>query len=135
MTDALRQMAAQGWELSPDDIAALSPHRRDNVLRFGDYDTTTLHIPPARTTARFAFERTASDEALHGLMVDHRLAHLRPWGQLGSGQDGLGVRLIDESAGGGADGYEGGAAPAASGVRGEAVGNEGDESRDRATRL
>jgi TnpA family transposase len=46
MTDTLRQMAAQGRELSPDDIAALSPHRRDNVLRFGDYDTATLHIPP-----------------------------------------------------------------------------------------
>ncbi|MFI8347664.1 hypothetical protein [Streptomyces sp. NPDC085596] len=38
-------MAAQGWELSPDDIAALSPHRRDNVLRFGDYNTANLHIP------------------------------------------------------------------------------------------
>ncbi|MEU3282429.1 Tn3 family transposase [Streptomyces antibioticus] len=47
MTDTLRQMAAQGWKLSPDDIAALSPHRRDNVLRFGDYDTATLHIPPS----------------------------------------------------------------------------------------
>ncbi|MFG3656663.1 Tn3 family transposase [Streptomyces sp. NPDC047706] len=46
MTDTLRQMAAQGRELSGDDIAALSPHRRDNVLRFGDYDTATLHIPP-----------------------------------------------------------------------------------------
>jgi hypothetical protein len=46
MTDTLRQMGAQGWELSPDDVAALSPHRRDNVLRFGDYDTATLHIPP-----------------------------------------------------------------------------------------
>ncbi|MFF7240072.1 hypothetical protein [Streptomyces collinus] len=46
MTDTLRQMAAQGWEPSPEDIAALSPHRRDNVLRFGDYDTATLHIPP-----------------------------------------------------------------------------------------
>jgi hypothetical protein len=46
MTDTLRQMAAQGREVNPDDIAALSPHRRDNVLRFGDYDTATLHIPP-----------------------------------------------------------------------------------------
>jgi hypothetical protein len=46
MTDTLRQMGAQGWELSPDDVAALSPHSRDNVLRFGDYDTATLHIPP-----------------------------------------------------------------------------------------
>lgn len=46
MTDALRQMAAQGWELNPDGIAALSPHRRDNVLRFGDYTTDQLHVPP-----------------------------------------------------------------------------------------
>ncbi|MFD8260205.1 Tn3 family transposase [Streptomyces griseoluteus] len=43
MTDT---MAAQGREVNPDDAAALSPHRRDNVLRFGDYDTATLHIPP-----------------------------------------------------------------------------------------
>ncbi|WP_416238158.1 hypothetical protein [Streptomyces mutabilis] len=42
----LRQMAAQGREVNPDDVAALSAHRRDNVLRFGDYDTATLHIPP-----------------------------------------------------------------------------------------
>ncbi|GGS01096.1 hypothetical protein GCM10010269_45090 [Streptomyces humidus] len=46
MAETLRQMAAQGREVNPDDIAALSPHRRDNVLRFGDYDTATLHIPP-----------------------------------------------------------------------------------------
>lgn len=46
MTDTLRQMAAQGREVNPDDIAALSPHRRDNVLRLGDYDTATLHVPP-----------------------------------------------------------------------------------------
>ncbi|GAB2916779.1 hypothetical protein [Streptomyces heilongjiangensis] len=46
MTDTLRQMVAQASELSPDDIAALSQHRRDNALRFGDYDTATLHIPP-----------------------------------------------------------------------------------------
>ncbi|WP_413807633.1 Tn3 family transposase [Streptomyces sp. OE57] len=55
MTDALRQMAAQGWEVNPDDIAALSPHRRDNVLRFGDYITDQLHVPPpAYNPALFA---------------------------------------------------------------------------------
>ncbi|MBD0741504.1 hypothetical protein BG418_08390 [Streptomyces sp. CBMA152] len=46
MTDALRQMSAEGREVNPDDVAALSPHRRDTVLRFGYYDTATLHIPP-----------------------------------------------------------------------------------------
>lgn len=47
MADTLRTMAARGWELNFDDIAALSPYRRDNVLRFGDYDTALLHIPPS----------------------------------------------------------------------------------------
>lgn len=32
--------------MNPDDIAALSPHRRDNVLRSGGYDTAILPIPP-----------------------------------------------------------------------------------------
>lgn len=49
MTDALRRIATQGWELNPDDLAALSPHRRHNVLRFGDYDTAR-HRHPARPT-------------------------------------------------------------------------------------
>lgn len=42
-----------GWDLSTarGGIAALSPHRRDNVLRFGDYDTATLHIPPGPYSA------------------------------------------------------------------------------------
>ncbi|MFE3866073.1 Tn3 family transposase [Streptomyces goshikiensis] len=53
MTDALCRTAAQGWELSSDDIGTISPHRRDNVLRFGDYDTTTLRIPPGTYDAAF----------------------------------------------------------------------------------
>ncbi|MEU7647288.1 hypothetical protein [Streptomyces huasconensis] len=44
-----------------EDLAVISPHRRDNVLRFGDYDTTSLHIPPGPFQSSFA---TDSPEAV-----------------------------------------------------------------------
>ncbi|WP_274919543.1 Tn3 family transposase [Streptomyces sp. WZ-12] len=46
MTGTLRQMVSEGWTVLPEDLAVTSPHRRENVLRFGDYDTDSLHIPP-----------------------------------------------------------------------------------------
>ncbi|MFG2525781.1 Tn3 family transposase [Streptomyces sp. NPDC048527] len=46
MTKTLRQMAREGWTLHASDLAVLSPYRRENVLRFGDYTTDGLHIPP-----------------------------------------------------------------------------------------
>ncbi|MFF3129646.1 hypothetical protein ACFVRD_47500 [Streptomyces sp. NPDC057908] len=39
-------MAREGWTLHASDLAVLSPYRRENVLRFGDYTTDGLHIPP-----------------------------------------------------------------------------------------
>ncbi|MFE6692071.1 Tn3 family transposase [Streptomyces sp. NPDC057743] len=46
MTEQLHQMSTAGWTIGAQDLAVISPHRRDNMLRFGDYDTTTLHVPP-----------------------------------------------------------------------------------------
>ncbi|MER6076330.1 Tn3 family transposase [Streptomyces sp. NPDC001817] len=46
MTRTLRRMAREGWTLNESDLAVLSPYRRENVLRFGDYTTDQLHIPP-----------------------------------------------------------------------------------------
>ncbi|MFE2285553.1 hypothetical protein ACFXDJ_15445 [Streptomyces sp. NPDC059443] len=39
-------MTTEGWTIRAEGLAAISPHRKANVLRFGDYYTTTLHIPP-----------------------------------------------------------------------------------------
>ena len=50
MTRALRRMAREGWTLNESDLAVLSPYRRENVLRFGDYTTDQLHIPHPSTT-------------------------------------------------------------------------------------
>ncbi len=46
MTTVLSRMAREGWTLYASDLAVLSPYRRENVLRFGDYTTEGLHIPP-----------------------------------------------------------------------------------------
>jgi TnpA family transposase len=46
MSSTLRQMSREGWTLNESDLAVLSPYRRENVLRFGDYTTDQLHIPP-----------------------------------------------------------------------------------------
>ncbi|MEW1914744.1 Tn3 family transposase, partial [Kitasatospora sp. NPDC085895] len=46
MTHVLRRMAREGWTLSASDLTVLSPYRRENVLRFGDYTTDQLHIAP-----------------------------------------------------------------------------------------
>ncbi|MEV4975915.1 Tn3 family transposase [Streptomyces scopuliridis] len=50
MTDTLRQMAAQGREVNPDDIAASSPHRRHKGLRLA---TTT---PPPSTSRQDLYD-------------------------------------------------------------------------------
>jgi len=47
ITEVLRQLAAEGWEIDPEDFAVLSPNRREVIRRFGDYVTEGLHVPPA----------------------------------------------------------------------------------------
>ncbi len=47
ITEVLRQLAAEGWEIDPEDFAVLSPCRREVIRRFGDYVTEGLHVPPA----------------------------------------------------------------------------------------
>jgi 3-oxoacyl-[acyl-carrier-protein] synthase III len=46
MTAELRKMAAEGRKIAPADLAVLSPHRRENIRRFGEYTTEGLHVPP-----------------------------------------------------------------------------------------
>ncbi len=47
MTTVLRQLAAEGWEITPAAVAALSPYIRERVKRFGEYATDGLIDPPA----------------------------------------------------------------------------------------
>lgn len=50
MTETLSRMAHEGWTIRAADLTVLSPYRRENVLRFGDYTTDQLHIPHPPTT-------------------------------------------------------------------------------------
>lgn len=59
MTRTLRQMSREGWTLPASDLAVLSPYRRENVLRFGDYTTDQLHIPPPDYDPTVQTEETA----------------------------------------------------------------------------
>lgn len=58
MTWTLRQMSHEGWTLNASDLAVLSPYRRENVLRFGDYTTDLLHLPPPAYNPTLATRRT-----------------------------------------------------------------------------
>ncbi|MFD5430241.1 Tn3 family transposase [Streptomyces sp. NPDC127084] len=58
MTRALRQLSREGWTLHTSDLAVLSPYRRENVLRFGDYTTDQLHIPPPAYNSILTAKRT-----------------------------------------------------------------------------
>jgi TnpA family transposase len=46
MTTVLRQLAAEGWEITPAAVAALSPYIRERIKRFGEYATDGLIDPP-----------------------------------------------------------------------------------------
>jgi TnpA family transposase len=46
MTTVLRQLAGEGWEITPAALAALSPYIRERIKRFGEYATDGLSDPP-----------------------------------------------------------------------------------------
>ena len=47
MTAVIRQLASEGWPVTPAAVAALSPYIRERIKRFGDYATDGLTDPPA----------------------------------------------------------------------------------------
>ena len=50
MTTVLRQLAAEGWEITPAAVAALSPHIRERIKRFGEYAPTASSTRPTHST-------------------------------------------------------------------------------------
>ena len=46
MTAVLRQLAGEGWEITPAAVAALSPYIRERIKHFGEYTTDGLTDPP-----------------------------------------------------------------------------------------
>ena len=46
MMEVVRQLVAEGWQVTAEDLAQLSPYLTSHILRFGAYATDELHIPP-----------------------------------------------------------------------------------------
>jgi len=46
MMEVIRQLVAEGWQVTAEDLPQLSPHLTSHILRFGAYATDELHIPP-----------------------------------------------------------------------------------------
>jgi hypothetical protein len=46
MTEVIRQLIAEGWEVTAELLAQLSPYLTEHINRFGVYPTDDLHIKP-----------------------------------------------------------------------------------------
>lgn len=46
MTDALHEMAREGYHVSSEAVATLSPYLREKIKRFGEYVIDTDAVPP-----------------------------------------------------------------------------------------
>ena len=46
MMEVIRQLVAEGWQVTAEDLVQLSPYLTSHILRFGAYATDELHIPP-----------------------------------------------------------------------------------------
>jgi hypothetical protein len=64
MTAVLRELAAEGWDLSPAALGSLSPYITEPVKRFGEYATDGL-IPPAAFDARLHLRQDGADQTTH----------------------------------------------------------------------
>ncbi len=62
MTAVLRQLAQEGWPVTPAAIADLSPYIRERIKRFGEYATDGLTDPPAAVNPRLELTTHAASE-------------------------------------------------------------------------
>jgi TnpA family transposase len=46
MMAVIRELIAEGWQVTVEDLAQLSPYLVSHIQRFGTYATDELHIPP-----------------------------------------------------------------------------------------
>ena len=63
MTAVLRQLAEEGWTITPAALAALSPYITERIKRFGEYATDGLTDPPAAFDPRLDLSAPVTGEA------------------------------------------------------------------------
>jgi TnpA family transposase len=63
MTTVLRELAAEGWDLTPTALGSLSPYITEPIKRFGEYATDGLTDPPAAFDPRLDLSAPVTGEA------------------------------------------------------------------------
>ncbi|HET9255223.1 MAG TPA: Tn3 family transposase [Pseudonocardiaceae bacterium] len=46
MMAVIRELITEGWQVTVEELAQLSPYLVSHIRRFGAYATNELHIPP-----------------------------------------------------------------------------------------
>jgi hypothetical protein len=46
ITEIIRQLLEEGWQIDPEDLAHISPYLTEHIKRFGEYSTHELGIQP-----------------------------------------------------------------------------------------
>ena len=54
MTEVIRGLISEGWEITAGLLAQLSPYLTEHINRFGVYPTDELHIRPGAFDAELA---------------------------------------------------------------------------------
>ncbi len=62
ITAVLRQLASEGWSVTPGALSDLSPYITERIKRFGEYATDGLTEPPAAFDPHLTFSELAARE-------------------------------------------------------------------------
>jgi TnpA family transposase len=60
MMTAIRELVAEGWEITMEDLAVLSPYLTARIQRFGVYATDEVALAPEPFDARLGFDLAAA---------------------------------------------------------------------------
>jgi TnpA family transposase len=60
MMTVIRELIAEGWQITPADPAALSPYVTARIQRFGVYATDEIALPPEPFNARLGIDLAAA---------------------------------------------------------------------------
>jgi TnpA family transposase len=60
MMTAIRELTAEGWEITLEDLAVLSPYLTARIQRFGVYATDEVALVPEPFDARLGFDLAAA---------------------------------------------------------------------------
>lgn len=62
LMNIVRELQAEEWQITGEDLAAISPYLTDHIMRFGTYATTELTVRPDAFDPHLDVEFEAEEE-------------------------------------------------------------------------